>query len=262
MVLEKVKRVGIAAAHKAADVLCSHYGRLEHIDKKGAIDLVTEADLASEKVIIETIRSAFPDHGILAEESGLNTGRTDRYWVIDPLDGTTNYAHQLDLFSIAIAFVSDGDIVCGIVLGPKTEELFVACKGQGAQLNGAPIRVSTVATVEESLLVTGFPYDIRDNLQDTMRRFSNCVGAAQGVRRLGSAALDFCYMACGRFEAFWERGLKPWDMAAGSVIAEEAGAVGTDFTGQPWDLSNPEILMTNGKIHQEMIELLDIKETP
>ncbi len=259
MDLEKVKRIAIAAAYKAGDALCARYGRLEHIAKKGVIDLVTEADLASEKIIIETIRSAFPDHGILAEESGLSTGSTDRYWIIDPLDGTTNYAHNLGLFSVVIAFVCDDDIACGVVLSPMTGELFTACIGQGAERNGSPIRVSTVGTVEESLLVTGFPYNIRDILPEIMTRFSNCLGVAQGVRRLGSAALDLSYVACGRFDAFWEQNLMPWDLAAGWLIAKEAGATITDYSGRPFELEKKKILVSNGNIHQEMIKLLEIK---
>jgi len=261
MDLERVKRVGIAAAYKGADLLCSRFGRTGRISKKGVIDLVTEADIESEKIIIKTIRSAFPDHGILAEESGQNAGKPDRYWIIDPLDGTTNFAHRLGLFCIAIAFVCDDEIACGIVLSPLTGELFTAVAGQGAQLNGSAIRVSDIRTVEESLLVTGFPYNIREILPDVMMRFSNCVGAAQGVRRLGTAALDLCYVACGRFEAFWEQNLKPWDTAAGWLIATEAGGMGTDFSNEPFTLEKKEILITNGKIHQEMLKLLEIKET-
>jgi len=261
MNLDSVKRIGVAAAYKAADVLRAKFGRLRHISKKGAVDLVTEADLASEQVIIETVRRAFPDHGILAEESGETRGRSDACWIIDPLDGTTNFAHGLGFFSIAIAFARAQDIVFGTVLNPVTGELFCATADRGATLNGAAIGVSDTETVEESLLVTGFPYNTREILPTIMTRFTHCVGAAQGVRRLGSAALDLCYVACGRFDAFWEQNLKPWDTAAGWLIAKEAGAVSTDFSNRPFSLDKQQLLTSNGKIHNEMLGLLQIGET-
>lgn len=260
MDLELVKRVGIAAAYKGGRVLRSLYGRISRIDKKGAIDLVTEADTGSEKVIIDTIKNVFPEHMILAEESGLNDGETDHEWIVDPLDGTTNFAHQLGLFSISIAFALNGETVFGVVLSPATQELFTAVKDNGASLNGRPINVSASPAVSESLLVTGFPYNLRDIFNPLMTRFSNCLKASQGVRRLGSAAIDLCYVACGRFDGFWEQNLKPWDTAAGDLIAREAGAVVTDFSNKPFTIDKKEILTTNGKIHKEMLLLLKIEE--
>lgn len=257
MDLELVKRVGVAAAYKGQKVLLSHHGRVSKVDKKGAIDLITEADTGSEKVIIETIQKSFPDHTILAEESGLNKGEADHKWIIDPLDGTTNFAHQLGLFSISIAFALSDDTVIGIVLSPVTGELFTAGKGKGAELNGRPIKVSNSQTVSESLLVTGFPYNLVD-FNPLLTRFSNCLKASQGVRRLGSAAIDLCFVACGRFDGFWEQNLKPWDTAAGELIAREAGAVITDFSNKPFNIYKKEILATNGKIHQEMLSLLEL----
>lgn len=256
MDLESIKRVGIAAAYKGGSVLQSHYGRISKIDKKGAIDLVTEADTRSEKVIIETIKKVFPDHAILAEESGLNTGDSAHRWIIDPLDGTTNFAHQLGLYSISIAFAKSGNTVLGIVSIPETGELFTAIKNKGAELNGQPIWVSNSKTVLESLLITGFPYNKKDVLDPLITRFSNCLKASQGVRRLGSAAIDLCFVACGRFDGFWEQNLKPWDTAAGDLIAREAGAVITDFSNKPFTIDKNEILATNGKIHEEMLSLL------
>ena len=194
MDLEIVKRVGIAAAYKGAGVLLSHFGRISEINKKGAIDLVTKADTESEKVIIETIRARFPDHAILAEESGLNKGEALYKWIIDPLDGTTNFAHNLGLFSVSIAFALNGNIVLGIVLNPVTNELFTATTGKGATLNGRPIHVSSSTKVSESLLVTGFPYDFKTILEPLLTRFANCLKASRGVRRLGSAALDLCFV--------------------------------------------------------------------
>ena len=258
MDLELIKRTGVGAAYKGAKILNDHFGKITRVTKKGAIDLVTIADTESEKTIIETIRSRFPDHSILAEESGLSKGKATLQWIIDPLDGTTNFAHHLGLFSVSIAFAVDGNIEVGIVLNPVTGELFTAVRGEGAELNGRPIAVSDSRTVSESLLVTGFPYNIRDALERVMTRFANCVSASQGVRRLGSAALDLCYVACGRFDGFWEENLKPWDTAAGTLIANEAGAVTTDFSNRPFAVDKKEILSTNGHIHKEMLSLLEI----
>jgi myo-inositol-1(or 4)-monophosphatase len=260
MDLELVKRIGIAAAYKGGGVLMSHYGKVFRIDKKGVIDLVTEADTESERVIIETIQKVFTNHTILAEESGLSTGDADHQWIIDPLDGTTNFAHQIGLFSISIAFMLKGETVFGLVLNPVTGELFTAVKGKGASLNGRQILVSTAMAVSESFLVTGFPYNLRDCFDPLIARFSKCLRASQGVRRLGSAAIDLCYIACGRFDGFWEQNLKPWDTAAGELIAREAGAIVTDFSNQPFTIYKNEILATNGKIHKEMLSLLTIED--
>ncbi len=259
MDLELIKRVGIDAAYKAGRVLLSHYGRISRIDKKGDIDLVTEADTGSEKVIIDTIQKAFPNHTILAEESGLNRGEFGHKWIIDPLDGTTNFSHQLGIFSVSIAFSLNDQTVFGVVLNPETRELFTAGKGKGASLNGRQIRVSNSPSVSESLLVTGFPYNFKDVFDPLLTRFSNCLKASQGVRRLGSAAIDLCFLACGRFDGFWEQNLKPWDTAAGELIAREAGAVVTDFSNKPYAIDKKEILATNGKIHKEMLLLLKIE---
>jgi myo-inositol-1(or 4)-monophosphatase len=261
MDLEVVKRVGIAAAYKGQRVLLSHYseGKLK-VDKKGAIDLVTQADTESEKTIISTIRHAFPDHTVLAEESGLSKGEADHKWIVDPLDGTTNFAHRLGLFAISIAFALRGDTVVAIVLSPVTRELFTAVKGKGAELNGRPINVSNAQTVSESLLVTGFPYNLIHSFTPLITRFSNCLKSSQGVRRLGSAAMDLCFVACGRFDGFWEQNLKPWDTAAGELIAREAGATVTDFSNRPFNINKNEILATNGYIHKEMLLLLALKD--
>ena len=261
MDLELVKRIGIAAAYKGGGVLMAHFGNISKIDKKGAIDLVTEADIESESAIIDTIKNVFTDHTILAEESGLSTGDADHQWIIDPLDGTTNFAHQIGLFSISIAFALKGETVFGLVLNPMTGELFTAVKGRGASLNGKQIAVSKVMTVSESFLVTGFPYNLRDHFDPLMTRFSKCLKASQGVRRLGSAAIDLCFIACGRFDGFWEQNLKPWDTAAGELIAREAGAIVTDFSNNPFTNDKKEIIATNGKIHKEMLSLLAIEDT-
>lgn len=260
MDLEYAKRVGIEAAYSGAKILRDQFGHISRIAQKGTFDLVTEADTASEKKIIQIIRKAFPDHAILAEESGVNHGNAECQWIIDPLDGTTNYAHQLPIFSIAIALAVQGEIALGLVLNPMDGELFTAITGKGAALNGKPIRVTSTAVVHQSLLVTGFPYDFSKIVEPVMQRFCVCQNASQGVRRLGSAALDICYVACGRFDAFWEQNLKPWDKAAAAVIATEAGAVITDFSNRPFALDQKEILVSNGAIHQEMLSLLEIND--
>jgi myo-inositol-1(or 4)-monophosphatase len=259
MDLDYIKRVGIAAAYEGGRVLRHHLGKLATIHKKGLIDLVTEADTGSENRIKASIKNAFPDHTILAEESGLETGRSDCRWIIDPLDGTTNYAHQLGLFAVSIAFALDGEIIIGIVLNPLSGELFVATLGEGATCNGRPIRVSDTAALGDSLLVTGFPYAHQEIIGDLLARFASCLKAAQGVRRLGSAALDLCFIACGRFDGFWEQELKPWDTAAGQLIARQAGATITNFTGGDFTTDQREILATNGRIHTEMLELLALE---
>jgi myo-inositol-1(or 4)-monophosphatase len=258
MNLEIVKNVSIDAAYKGGEVLRAYLGKISKISKKGAIDLVTEADIGSEKEIIQTIRETFPDHGILAEESGMNPGEAEMQWIIDPLDGTTNFAHQLGIFAVSIAFAWKGEIVVGSVFNPVSNELFTAIAGKGAYLNGDPIHVSNTSQVSESLLVTGFPYNFKKIFNEVRNRFSNCLNAAQGVRRLGSAALDLCFMACGRFDGFWEQNLKPWDTAAGTLIAKEAGGCITDFSNNLFTVDKYEILATNGKIHEEMLSLLKL----
>ncbi|HSO19080.1 MAG TPA: inositol monophosphatase family protein [Desulfosarcina sp.] len=254
--MQRIKQVGIAAACSGGKVLQAHFGKLRSIGKKGVIDLVTEADLQSEAAVIATIDKTFPGHAILAEESGARTGREGR-WIVDPLDGTTNFAHNLPFFCVSIAFAADDEILAGFVLAPLLGELFVGLKGQGAQLNGEPITVSTTATLADSLLVTGFPYDHQTIIDALMARFRRCLAATQGVRRLGSAALDLCYVACGRFDGFWEQHLKPWDTAAGMLIAAEAGARTSDFSGSPYSIDDEAIVSTNGAIHDELLNLME-----
>ncbi|QTA80354.1 Inositol-1-monophosphatase [Desulfonema limicola] len=260
MELNHIKHIGIAAALKGGRVLYDYLGNICHINKKGPLDLVTEADTGSEKEILKIICSHFPDHSILAEESGANQVKSDYQWIIDPLDGTTNFAHQVPFFSVSIAFAIKGNIAAGIVFNPVTRELFTAVQGQGAELNGRAIKVSASQNLSESLLVTGFPYNFKEIFDLVISRFSRCLKASQGVRRLGSASLDLCYVACGRFDGFWEQNLKPWDTGAGFLIAKEAGAVITDFSGNPFSINMNEILASNGNIHKEMISLLQIED--
>jgi len=216
--------------------------------------------MASEQVILKTIRAAFPDHGVLAEESGALPGKDACRWVIDPLDGTTNYAHHVDLYAVSIAFAADNDVVMGVVLIPATGELFEAVKGEGARLNGRPIRVSRQPELSESLLATGFPYDVREKLANLMPRLSKGLLCAQGIRRMGAAAIDLCYVACGRFEGFWEENLKPWDTAAGALIVRESGGRVTDFSERPHQMEMKEILATNSLIHRDLLIQLSTAE--
>lgn len=258
--LEYIKQVGIGAAYKGAEALRPFFRRTFDIKKKGAIDLVTEADLASEKAIIDVLNYRFPDHGIVAEESGRSDKPSPVKWIIDPLDGTTNFAHGLGLFAVSIACAIDDEVVAGVVLSPETGELFCAVKGGPAELNGRPISVSTTPDLADSLLVTGFPYDFKNDLAALIARFERCLCAAQGIRRLGAAALDLCYVACGRFEGFWETNLKPWDTAAGMLIARAAGAMVTDFSGAAFEPEKKTLLATNGLIHNDLLAIINSTE--
>jgi myo-inositol-1(or 4)-monophosphatase len=258
MDLNRIMEVATDAAYKSAHLLQSYFGGSYDISSKGARDLITEADTASERIIGETIARAFPGHSILAEEGGLSRGDSKYRWLVDPLDGTINFAHGLTIFAVSIAFELAGDVTAGIVLNPVTGEFFSAAAGKGARLNDHPIRVSTVNRLPDSLLATGLIYDTVDHLDPLMTRFRAGVAAALGVRRLGSAALDLCFLACGRFDGYWEENLKPWDTAAGALIASEAGATLSDFSNQPYRIEKKQILATNGRIHRQMLSTLQI----
>lgn len=258
MDLESFERTAIEAAYRSAKILQSRFGNISRIRKKADAEIVTEADTESENAIIATIQAQYPDHAILGEECGLIKGTSEYKWIIDPLDGTVNFAHQIPIFCISIALAVQDSIVLGIILDPVNDELYSAVSGQGAQLNGHPIQVSATATISQSLLVTGFPYNVGEIFETVMARYSSCLKASQSILRLGSAALDLCYVACGRFEGFWEQNLKPWDSAAGALIVAEAGGRVTTFSDQPYTLKHSEILATNGLIHQEMLGLLEV----
>lgn len=258
MDLEPFKQIAIEAAAEGAQILQSHFGKISRIRKKAAAEIVTEADTESEKKIISVIHSNFPDHAVLSEECGLIAGGSDYKWIIDPLDGTVNFAHQVPIFSVSIALVASNVTLLGVILNPINNELFCAVSGQGAQLNGMAIQVSSTPKIAESLLVTGFPYDMEGIFEPVLSRYGNCLRAAQGLRRLGSAALDLCYVACGHFEGFWEQRLKPWDAAAGALMVAEAGGKVTTFSNRPYTVDNLEILATNGRVHEEMLGLLKV----
>lgn len=244
------------AARQAGAILRSKFGASLHIDKKGRINLVTEADLASEEAIRSSILRQFPDHEFLGEESGLSAHSGQPRWIVDPLDGTTNFAQGYPFFSVSIALQIAGEAAVGVVYDPTHDEMFHAVRGQGAFLNGRPIRVSAHGILEEALLVTGFPYELRRDPDILLTLFKEMIVRARGIRRDGSAALDLCYVACGRFDAFWEVGLHPWDMAAGSLLICEAGGRITNFSDQPHNLLYPEMLASNGLLHGSMLEAL------
>lgn len=253
-------------ARQAGAILRAGYEKDHQVDYKGVIDLVTEVDHESERFLLGEVRRDFPEHHIFSEESGIIQGNEQNVWYIDPLDGTVNYAHHIPIFcvSIAYAFRSDlssprsANLRLGAVYDPMRDEMFLAERGKGAYLNGRPLRVSTVSELQRSLLVTGFPYDAWDTPQDNFANFVKFGKLSQGVRRLGSAALDLCYVAAGRFEGFWEMALNPWDVAAGALIAEEAGARVTSVTGEPDYISPPQsVLASTPGIHARMVEELN-----
>lgn len=258
MDLDLFKQTAIDAAAEGARILRSHFGSISRIRKKAAAEIVTEADTESEKKIISVIHAQFPDHAVLSEECGLIPGPSEYKWIIDPLDGTVNFSRRIPIFAISIALTAGNDTLLGIILNPVSDELFSAVKNQGAQLNGKAIQVSATPKISESLLVTGFPYNAAELFEPLISRYGNCLTAARGIRRLGAAALDLCYVACGRFDGYWEQNLKPWDSAAGALIVSEAGGMVTTFSNRPYTVDHVEILATNGLVHEEMLGLLEI----
>ncbi|NPU83125.1 MAG: inositol monophosphatase [Syntrophaceae bacterium] len=235
----------------------------EHtIDYKGVINIVTEADRQSEEMIVSAILDRYPDHDILAEERDRASKGSPCRWIIDPLDGTTNYAHGYPVFCVSIAFEENGIVQYGAVYNPMLEEMFYARRGEGAFLNGRPIRVSGVRDLSRSLLATGFPYDIRENADNNMDYFNIMARRAQAIRRAGSAALDMAYVAAGRFDGFWELRLMPWDTAAGWLLIIEAGGMVTSLSGGPFTFNAPHILASNGQIHESMIAALRLAAPP
>ena len=247
------------AALSAGAILRDLYGRPHRITHKGAIDLVTEADVAAEKAIIDLLRKELPGADFLAEESSLVPAEAmpeGPAWIIDPLDGTTNFAHHFPWFATSIGYSDGGQVKAGVIYQPILDELFCAVRGGGAWLNGKPIRVSRAPALQQSLLATGFPYNIKEKSGEVIGALAAVLPNCQGVRRAGAAALDLAYVACGRLDGFWEINLKPWDTAAGLVLLEEAGGRATDFAGAPYHPCLPEILATNLRIHAELTAIL------
>ncbi len=249
--------VAIEAARTAGAFLRERVGTVRSIEMKQGEErnLVSEIDRGSERLIIDIIHRRYPGHGILAEESG-GSGSSEYVWVIDPLDGTTNYLHGLPIYCVTIGIQFRGEIVGGVIFDPNAGELFTAERGAGAFLNDARLRVSGADDLLHSLLVTGFPYDIARNPDHAVEHFTHFLMEARGIRRLGSAALDLAYVAAGRFDGFWEVNLHPWDMAAGVLCVREAGGQVTDFSGTPLTLDRRQIVASNGRIHDAMLRVL------
>ncbi len=233
--------------------------KIKRVYYKGRVDLVTQFDRESQDLIVKKLAKKFPDYGILSEENVSHNVDAPIKWIVDPLDGTTNFAHGLPIWAISVALENKGDIVLGVVYDPTREEMFYAIKGNNAFLNKKRIRVSKVRNLDRALLITGFPYDIRSSEDNNLNHFNNFAVRAQAVRRLGSAALDLCYTACGRFDGYWELKLSPWDQAAGSLILKEAGGKITDFKGKKFIIYGDEVLATNGLIHRQMMQVLNAK---
>ncbi len=250
-------QTAINAAIEAGRYLRESRGKsltIEH--KSSSIDPVTEVDKEAEKIIVDIIKKHYPDHTILGEEGGTKGTESEYRWIIDPLDGTVNFTHGFPIYCVSIGVEYMDTLVAGVVYDPNLDELYTAERGKGAFLNGNPIRVSETDSLIQSILITGFPYDIHDNPDNTVERFVDFLMNAQAIRRLGSAAIDLCYIAAGRGDGFWEAFIQPWDIAAGILLIEEAGGKVTDFEGNPIGADSPRVLATNGKIHDAMLEIL------
>jgi myo-inositol-1(or 4)-monophosphatase len=262
-VLTSYHRLAVSAAKAAGRLLGGFTGRELTVTYKGAVNLVTEADRQAERLITETIRKRYPHHIIIGEEGGetappLSSAAREPVWFVDPLDGTTNFAHGFPFYCVSIGVEIGGRVAVGVVYDPIRRELFSAIRDQGAFCNGRRLRVSSTETLDQSLLVTGFAYDVRTSRRNNLGHFSQFSLRCRGVRRTGSAALDLCYVADGRLDGFWEMNLCPWDTAAGSLIVEEAGGRMSGFGGAPYQLRVPELVASNGRIHEEMLGVLGL----
>ena len=253
----KYLAVATRAVLRAGELQKARYGAADlEVAHKGEIDLVTEVDRACEKEIVALLRESFPSHDIVTEETDLARTGSRHVWFIDPLDGTTNFAHGYPVFCSSVALTQDGEVIAGAVYDPLREELFTAERGGGAHLNGRTLHASKRTQLLDSLLITGFPYDVRSDLPGKLRLFNRFMGEARAIRRDGAAALDLCYVAAGRIDGFWEERLQPWDMMAGILMIEEAGGRVSRFDGSPVGLSAAEVLATNGVLHERMLEVL------
>lgn len=257
--LEQLKEVAVESALKAGDLLRRGFGTNYSISSKdGKNNLVTEYDNKSEELIIQTIKSKFPDHSFLAEESGfsgINDSNKIR-WIIDPLDGTVNFAHSLPIFCISIAAELNNDLLCAVIYQPMTNELFVATKNHGATLNNNPIHVSNTANLDTSFLVTGFPYNVNTNPCNCIDNFVSIIQKGIPVRRLGSAAMDLAYTAAGIFDGFWEINLHPWDVAAGILLVQEAGGKVTQYDNNKYSIGANSLIASNGVLHNQIVDVL------
>jgi myo-inositol-1(or 4)-monophosphatase len=251
------RRVAIDAARAAGHLLKSELPGSRRIAYKGSpTNLVTEMDARVEELIVGRLAAAFPDDGVLGEERGASTGRSGRRWIIDPLDGTTNYAHGFPAFGVSIGLQAAGRVELGVIYDPNLDEMFVAERGHGATVNDRSLMVSTTPTLDESLLATGFPYNIREAPDNNLKEYAAFSVRVRAVRRLGSAVLYLAWLASGRLDGYWELRLGPWDVAAGSLLVEEAGGRVTDLTGGTVDLDSPSLVATNGRIHSAVLEVL------
>jgi myo-inositol-1(or 4)-monophosphatase len=256
MTFEKELSVARQVALEAGALLKNFLGRITHIVHKGETDLVTEADFQSEKLILESLGRRFPEDIFLTEETGQHGHGSERMWLIDPLDGTINFTHELPFFAVSVALQVQAETMLGVVYNPCTQELFEGAKGAGAFLNQRPLTVSRATKLIDSLLATGFPYTVHQNPGDLIKRFGNLTLRGRGVRRMGSAALDLCYVAAGRFAGFWEQDLNPWDTAAGAFLVEEAGGRVTDFEGSPFNPFLKTVVASNSLIHEDLLAAL------
>lgn len=255
--LDVLEEFATDIARRAGKLLKGLCSKKISVKMKGPVDLVTEADLHSEELIVSEIKNRFSAHGILSEEDGEHLTPSPYIWIVDPLDGTTNFAHGFPIFSVSIALEYRSEVILGVVYEPNLDETFVARKGEGSYLNGRPIRVSQVEELDGALLATGFPYFTRERPKEILALFNIFSLKCQGVRRAGVASIDLCYLAAGRFDGYWELGLKPWDTAAGRLIVEEAGGRITNFKGEKFDIRVPEVLASNGMLHDQMMEILE-----
>jgi myo-inositol-1(or 4)-monophosphatase len=251
-ILPMIERI----ARQAGAVLMGGYGHVRHIQQKGVIDLVTEFDKRSEELILSFLQQEFPDHSILAEESGRNETISEYQWLIDPLDGTTNFAHGIPIFSVSIGLLKNNVPLVGVVYDPFRDEMFSAELGHGATLNNEPIQVSSRADLGQAVISTGFPYDVRTNPRNNLAQFAQFQLRTQAVRHLGSAALDCTWTAMGRLDGYWEFGVQPWDIGAGALIVLEAGGRITFVDGNENFLSTASILVSNGLLHEQMLQVL------
>lgn len=246
----------IEAVVRAGELQMAKFGTNVRVEKKGAIDLVTEVDLEVERMFRALIAERFPDHDVLAEEMDVASRGARHRWVFDPLDGTTNFAHGVPIFCASLALEIDGIATVAAIFDPNREELFTAELGVGSWMNGQPLKVSSNATALESMLVTGFPYNVHQKADEFVKVFAEVLKHARAIRRLGSAAIDISWVAAGRMDGFWEASLKPWDMRAAALILEEAGGKVTGMDGTPWDPNRGDILATNGLIHDEILKII------
>ncbi|HEV8307271.1 MAG TPA: inositol monophosphatase family protein [Methylomirabilota bacterium] len=261
--MNEFRPIAVEAARGAGKLLREALGGARRISYKGhPTNLVTEMDRRAETLIVGRLLDAFPDHAVLAEESGAQAGRSEYRWLIDPLDGTTNYAHGVPVFCVSLALERAGRVELGVAYDPNLDELFVAERGRGATLNGEPIHVSACQELGEGLLATGFPYDIRTAAETNLPEYAALSLRARAVRRLGSAVLDLCYVAASRFDGYWELRLGPWDMAAGGLMVLEAGGRVTSVQGGPWSLEGPGVLASNGHLHAAIREVLAAVRNP